>query len=274
VMVRPLEIRVENWQGLVDLDGQINNPFAMNPSFLFRGQARAEWFLVPSFLRVAEDNDLTVENSLRLEEALLGEFRTGAHLYLPPSVLPQDPRDMVTMLAGMQHYGAPTRLLDWTESLYVAMYFAVEKELDHDGAVWVIHPRTIRDAFGIDEGWSCTFEDIEVFRRQDAPPTLFTIRSKHQTERMSAQQTVFTVSPQIMARHDPILEKAHAQSDEPERHRYLKIIVPRELKLDFLSRLHRVNITARALFPGIDGIGRAMAELLRRDAAAFKKPSS
>ena len=273
-MARPFEIRVENWQGLVDLDGRIKNQFAMNPSFFFRGQARAMWSLVPSFLRIAEENRLTVENSLRLETALLDEFRTGAHLYLPPAVLPQDPRDIVTMLACMQHYGAPTRLLDWTESLYVATYFAVEKEPDYDGAVWFIHPRTIRNSFGIDEGWFRTFEDIEVFRRPDAPPILFTVSGNQQTERMSAQQTVFTVSPQIMARHDPILEQAHAQSDDPQRYRYLKIIFPKELKLDFLSRLRRVNITARALFPGIDGIGRAMVELFRLDAAAFEKASS
>src|SRR5207245_1444179 len=142
-----------------------------------------------------------------------------------------------------QHYGAPTRLLDWTESLHVAMYFAVEKEPDHDGAVWVIHPRSSRNAFGIDERWPRAFEDIEVFWLPDAPLSLFTVSSNQQTERMSAQQTVFTVSPQIMARHDPILEKAHEQSDDPQRHRYLKIIVPKELKLDFLSRLRRVNIT-------------------------------
>jgi len=75
-MARPFEIRVENWQGLVDLDERIKNPFAMDPSFLFRGQARAAWPLVPSFLRIAEENHLTVENSLLLEKALLGEFRT------------------------------------------------------------------------------------------------------------------------------------------------------------------------------------------------------
>jgi FRG domain len=272
-MPKPVEILVENWQGLVDLDGRINNPFKMNPSFFFRGQARAEWPLVPSFLRHAEANQLTVENSLRLERALIAEFRTGAHLYLPPAVLPQDPRDIVTMLVCMQHYGAPTRLLDWTESLYVATYFAVEKEPDHDGAVWVIHPRSLREAFDIDEDWPHgKIEEVEAFWQPDAPPSLVAIRGNYMTERMSAQQTVFTISPQIMARHDPILERAHAHHEDPNRHRYLKIIIPKALKLDFLSRLRHANITARALFPGIDGIGRAMVELLRLDAAAFRKP--
>jgi hypothetical protein len=254
----PLEIRVTTWPGLVDVDGRISQRYAMNPSFLFRGQARATWPLVPSFLRVAEETRLTAENSLLLEKAILAEFRTGAHLYLPSTVLPQDPRDMVTMWICMQHYGAPTRLLDWTESLYVATYFAVEKEPDHDGAVWVVHPRSIRDAFEIDEEWPRTPADVAAFTRPDAPQILYTVRNKQLTERMGAQQTVFTVSPQILARHDPILEKAHMLDGDPPRHRYLKIIVPKELKLEFLARLRRVNITARALFPGIDGIGRSM----------------
>jgi FRG domain-containing protein len=169
----------------------------------------------------------------------------------------------------MRHYGAPTRLLDWTESLYVAVYFAVEKEPDHDGAVWVIHPRGIRNACGIDEAWPSAPKDLDVFWRRDAPSILYTVTNKQQTDRMSAQQTVFTVSPQILSAHVQILEQANTASKDPEKC-YLKIIVPKELKVDFLSRLHRMNIAARAQFPGIDGIGRSMAELLRLDAAALK----
>lgn len=36
----------------------------------------------------------------------------------------------------MQHYSCPTRLLDWTLSPYVALYFAVEQSPESDGAVW------------------------------------------------------------------------------------------------------------------------------------------
>jgi len=71
---------------------------------------------------------LTARESLTLETAALNEFQTAAHLHLP-ATLQLEQLDRVTVWAYMQHYGAPTRLLDWTESLYVAAYFAAEKEL-------------------------------------------------------------------------------------------------------------------------------------------------
>ena len=40
-----------------------------------------------------------------------------------------------------------------------------------------------------------------------------------------------------------------------------KIIIPHSAKPDFLSELRRMNITAAALFPGVDGLGRSIAEL-------------
>jgi len=41
----------------------------------------------------------------------------------------------------MQHSGAPTGLLDWTEAALIALYFAVRDKKDEtDAAVWVLEP--------------------------------------------------------------------------------------------------------------------------------------
>src|SRR5262245_22396202 len=112
VMAAPVEIRLKDWQQLVELDGETQNRLASDPDYFFRGQARADWSLVPSLLRLIEQNGLDVGRSLWLEQQLLIEFRASAHLHLGPWILPEDERDVVAWWALMQHYGAPTRLLD------------------------------------------------------------------------------------------------------------------------------------------------------------------
>ena len=61
-----------------------------------------------------------------------------------------DKNDYVSWLSLMQHYGLPTRLLDWTESIMVAAFFAVEKHEGGSAAVWALAP----DSFNKMQGWS------------------------------------------------------------------------------------------------------------------------
>ena len=76
-----------------------------------------------------------------------------------------------------------------------------------------------------------------------------------QSERMATQQGRFTLCLKIHQQHNCIIEQIGKQHIR-------KIEIPHEKKPEFLARLRDMNITASALFPGVDGLGRSVAELM------------
>jgi len=70
------------------------------------------------------------------------------------------PCDLFTSLTYLQHYGTPTRLLDWTEGMLVALYFAV-KDLDRtrDGWLYCLNSRKLNKRTGMKEGWVNIHDD-------------------------------------------------------------------------------------------------------------------
>jgi hypothetical protein len=95
----------------------------------WRGQA-TPWKLVPKIFR----GDLAPH-----EHNLFIRFVSKAK----PRHTPTPAFDDVTAwLFLMQHYGLPTRLLDWSASPLVALFFAVQDEKDHSkpGVIWALDP--------------------------------------------------------------------------------------------------------------------------------------
>jgi len=114
---------------MTDLDQFAEN----HKGWLFRGQRNPEWELETSLERASRR--CAVEQT-KYEKATVREFRRHAHSFL--SHVPNE-TDILEWLALMQHYGAPTRLLDFSYSFWIALFFAFE-EAENDCSVVALDP--------------------------------------------------------------------------------------------------------------------------------------
>ena len=115
---------------LADYFSVISGIVSANDAFWFRGHAQPYWNLTPGALRYP-----TVDER-RKALGLISDFKRIAEAKL--SRLP-DPDDGFKWAQIAQHYGLPTRLLDWTESATAALYFACLSPTT-DGIVFVLNP--------------------------------------------------------------------------------------------------------------------------------------
>src|SRR4051794_33492720 len=95
------------------------------PGWYYRGHEKITHGLTTLLERCCQLEN--VEKPLRFELALIRAFRRAYHHY--DHYVP-DFDHKVEWMALMQHHGAPTRLLDFTYSIYVAAFFAFEKAED------------------------------------------------------------------------------------------------------------------------------------------------
>ena len=167
-----------------------------------------------------------------------------------------------------QHYGLPTRLLDWSYSPLVAAHFATEDTdaYDRDGAIWCIDatevkhrlPKRLRKRL---EEANCNIfslglleEEVRDFAEMQAlspePYALF-FEPASMLDRIANQYALFSVVSDPGVLLSDILEQQEID--------YYKIIIPREVKLEIRDKLDYINISERMLYPGLDGICRWIA---------------
>jgi hypothetical protein len=116
--------------------------------WIFRGQREASWGLASTL-----DRSTSRLPKQMAEHLVYRDFTRNMHAYIDSGTAPTN---LLEVFSIMQHHGAPTRLLDFTHSAYVACFFAVENATDESSncAVWAI-----------DESW-CKHNGAEIVRTQ------------------------------------------------------------------------------------------------------------
>lgn len=239
------------------------------PGWLFRGQRDATWDLRSSFERTCDRAQISHVKRRDLEDRLFREFRRTYHLYAQH--IP-DRMAIVEWLSLMQHHGAPTRLLDFTYSLYVAAYFATETA-DTVSAIWAIDgpwalaqtAKLLRAA-----GKPATDVDriLEPFQEGDeevvanlffaAPYAAcsWPINAFRVNERLRIQHGAFLMTGDVGR---PFTDNLMALSDKDVDDHLFKILIPEAEGLAALPRLFAMGISRTSLFPGIDGYAQSLA---------------
>ena len=210
------EARIESWDDAI----LILNKVEERPRELaWRGVANSDHALYSSLYRkLVEPDSSPVESSLSeerlvtVERSVLAQARNEWRFSNTPALM---------LLAELQHYGAPTRLIDVTKNAFVGLWFAVEKHDETDGRLLAFDVSDRRIKFeseweGIDPPWWDTnrFADWCHELRYWVPPVL--------NERISAQFSGFIVAgvPKLGAGHNTRYRKSsdvqgeHWKADE------------------------------------------------------------
>lgn len=207
--------------------------------WLFRGLRCPEWNLQTSLERASKRCNVP---QATYERAICREFMRHAHTYL--ARVPAE-SNTLEWLALMQHYGAPTRLLDFTESLWIALFFAFE-EADRDCAVMALDRSSLaKNVPGTDYNLIVK-ENIESGRYRDN--SLFENVPFYTNERLAIQKGTFVFSLNLERTfHDLLTENMKTLE---------QVIVRAELFPEIRRRLNEFNCNSCVLFPGIDGYAR------------------
>lgn len=217
----------------------------------YRGEENASLTLIPSIQRS--------QKRLDAERYITNDFYIRARQIM---INPPDKHNYAAWISLMQHYGLPTRMLDWSQSPLIAVFFATEtykETVGIDSCVWVLAPGLLNKHEGFD---NCIYPIdadttqemlLPAFKHSHHNPDLkdriLACSSVENNQRMYAQQSNFTVHNSLKCLEDICDENT-----------LYKIIIPSSRKQYFIESLRVFGITEGSVYPDLDHISNDLKD--------------
>ncbi len=212
----------------------------------FRGQSNESWDPVPSIFRsVVYEKENYISNDFYI---YVNQIEANS----PPK------ENYAAWIALMQHYGLPTRVLDWSQSPLIATYFAVDNlgQNDNDACLWVLLPRKLNIAEDFGEfvypldSYTAQMMLVRAFKKRAEIEKKFEnkILACHSVEnnlRMYSQQSAFTIH-----------NSTKKLTEICDRKTMFKLIIPKEYKMKFYKDLDILGISSKYIYPDMEHVSK------------------
>ncbi len=259
-------IEVKTWEQLLNL---YIKDYSTVGTWAFRGQSNI-WPLKTSLERALNSFCIDLENAKIKELGLLRRFqRQYSHFQQSQP----DKEDYWQWFSIMQHYGCPTRFLDFTYSFFIAAYFSIYKcEKESKPCIWVINRELI-----INEYLSICSNEVKELRLNDDhikyKSTMLAILKEnikavidvnpfYLNERLVLQQGLFLIPIDITSSFEAnILDEFQNENIKNIIH-LVKIQFDIEQLIHAIGQLHSMNIRYSTLFPGLGGFSEYLRTLI------------
>lgn len=250
-------LRIETFRQFADA---ISSVAEEGRSVWFRGARDVAYDLRPGLFR--HPDIVEPDKLIELEWQLLTDYR-----YQAPPFATMLPTDNLSLLFIMQHYRVPTRLLDWTENPFIALFFATENAREEregeekDAIVWILDPAALnaktfsnqRDANRVMGAADMEKQGLAPSPRADAiktnsPCALFGI---HNSPRIVAQRGSF-----VLYGHDTSSLEKQNHLDLLNTGSLRRIVISAQGKREIFRNLFNTGISDSVVYPDLDGLSR------------------
>jgi hypothetical protein len=182
-------------------------------AFVFRGHGSEKWAVTSSLERMVKrfHPNSIIDSANGYEEDSLKEFMWKYPCY--EKINNPAEIEVIEWLSIMQHYGAPTRMVDFSFSLYVALFMAMDSLVENeDSAIWCLNQLVCRETFFKDkyelkqgcrnkDDMDCciykeannVLKEIPDNSKMDRENGIFLVKPNRVNERIVRQQGLFAI---------------------------------------------------------------------------------